>query len=102
MNTGRTQWEVREAGNGKYTHTHTHTQCVSRDTQDGWSLGEGSDVILTQVGVAALIIKLMGYEHREIAVGGGRAGNGKHTHTHTVSPVIHRVDGASGKVRTQS
>ena len=85
-----------------HTHTHTHTQCVSRDTQDGWSLGEGSDVILTQVGVDALIIKLMGYEHREIAVGGGRAGNGKHTYTHTVSPVIHRVDGASGKVRTQS
>ena len=27
----------------------------------------------------------MGYEHREIAVGGGRAGNGKPTHTHTQS-----------------
>ena len=73
------------------THTHTHTQCVPRDTQDGWSLEEGSDVILTHEGVAAPIIKLMGYEHREIAVGGGRAGNGKHTHTHTVSLVIHRI-----------
>ena len=40
-----------------HTHTHTHTQCVPRDTQDGWSLGEGSDVILTHVGVAAPIIK---------------------------------------------
>ena len=66
-------------------NTNTHTQCVPRDTQDGWSLGEGSDVILTHVGQAAPIIKLMGYEHREIAVGGGRAGNGKHTHTHTQS-----------------
>ena len=27
----------------------------------------------------------MGYEHREIAVGGGRAGNGNPTHTHTQS-----------------
>ena len=29
------------------------------------------------------LIKLMGYEHREDAVGGGGAGNVKHTHTHT-------------------
>ena len=83
MNTGRTQWGVGESGNGEYTHTHTHTQCVPRDTQDGWSLEEGSDVILTHEGVAAPIIKLMGYEHREIAVGGGRAGNAN-THTHSV------------------
>ena len=26
------------------------------------------------------LIKLMGYEHREDAAGGGGAGNGKHTH----------------------
>ena len=93
---GSRQWQIHT-----HTHTHRHTQYVPRDTQDGWSLWEGSDVILTHVGVAAPIIKLMGYEHREIAVGGGRAGNGKHTHTHTVSSVIHRVDGASDKDQKQ-
>ena len=47
------------------------------------------------------LIKLVGYEHREDAVGG--AGNVKHTHTHTQCPlVIHRMDGASGKDRSQS
>ena len=44
----------------------------------------------------------MGYEHLEDAVGVWGAGNVKHTHTHTVSPVIHTVDGASVKDRTQS
>ena len=43
------------------------------------------------------LIKLMGYELREDAVGVGGAWNVKHTHTHThthtVSLVIHRVDG---------
>ena len=38
------------AGNGKVTHTHTHS--VPRDTQDGWSLGQRSDAILTHVSVA--------------------------------------------------
>ena len=33
------------------------------------------------------LIKFMGYEHREDAFGGGKAGNGKHTHTHTVTHV---------------
>ena len=37
------------------------------------------------------LLKLMFYGHREDAVGGGRAGNGKHTHTHTVSLVIQRI-----------
>ena len=78
------------ACNSKNTHTHTHS--VARDTQDGWSLGQRSDTILTHVGLAPPQIKLMGYEHREDALGGGEAGKGKHTHTHTVSPVIHRVD----------
>ena len=36
------------ACNGKHTHTHSDT----RDTQDGWSLGQEQDVILTYVGVA--------------------------------------------------
>ena len=83
------------------THTHTHTHSVLRDTQGGLSLGQGSDTILTHAGWPPLI-KLMGYEHREDAVGG--AGNVKHTHTYTVFTGIHRVDGTSGKNknRTQS
>ena len=47
------------------------------------------------------LIKLIGYEHRGDAEGGGVYGQWQ-THTHTVSPVIHRVDGASGNDRTQS
>ena len=47
------------------------------------------------------LIKLIGYEHREDAVGGGGSGQWQ-THTHTASPVIHRVDGASGNDQTQS
>ena len=66
MNTVRTQWGVGEAGNGKYTHTHT--QCVPRDTQDGWSIGQGSDAISTHVSVARLLIKSMGYVPLENAV----------------------------------
>ena len=67
-----------------HTHTHTHTHSVARHTQDGWSLGQRSDTILTHVGLAPPQIKLMGYEHREDALGGGEAGKGKHTHTHSV------------------
>ena len=42
------------ACNGKHTHTHTltYTRSVTRDTQDGCSLGQGSDAIFTHVGVA--------------------------------------------------
>ena len=72
--------------NVKQTHTHTPTHRVTRDTQDGWSLGQGSDPILTHVSVALPLIKLMGYEHREVAVEGLGAGNGKHTQTHTQCP----------------
>ena len=80
MNIGKKQWGVEEAGNGKYTHT----QSVPRDTQDGWSLWQGSDAILTQVSVASPLIKLMGYEHREDAVGGGGSRQWQmHTNTHT-------------------
>ena len=46
---------------GKHTHTHTHTHSVPGHTGDGWSLGQGSDTILTYVGVAPPQIKLMGY-----------------------------------------
>ena len=73
---GSRQWQI---------HTHTHTQSVLRDTQDGWSLGQGSDAILTLVTVAPPLIKLVGYEHREDAVGGGRSRQWQ-THTHTMSP----------------
>ena len=61
-------WEERAMAN---THTHTHTHSVPRDTQGGWSLGNGSDPILTHVGVACPLIKLMGYEYWEDAVGDG-------------------------------
>ena len=47
-----------------HTHTHTHTQSVLRDTQDGWSLGQGSDAILTLISVVLPLTKLMCYEHR--------------------------------------
>ena len=40
---GSRQWQ---------THTHTHTHSVPRDTQGGCSLGQGSDTILTRVGLA--------------------------------------------------
>ena len=67
------------------THTHTHTHSVTRDTQGGWRLGQGSDAILTHVSVALPQIKLMGYEHREVQWGVESAGTVKHTHKHTVS-----------------
>ena len=51
------------------TCTHTHTHIVARDTVGGWSLGQGSDAILTHVGVSHPPIKLMGYEHQEDEVG---------------------------------
>ena len=47
------------------------------------------------------LIKLVSYEHLEEAVGGGGSKQWQ-THTHTVSPVIHRLDGASVNDRTQS
>ena len=87
------QWQT-------HTHTHTHTHSITRDPQDGWSLGQGSDAGLTHVSVAHPLIKLTGNEHREHAVGVESAGKGKHTHT--VSLVIHSVDGAPCKDRIQT
>ena len=70
------------AGTGKHTHAHTHN--FPRDTQCGWSLGQGSNAIFTHASVAPPLIKLMGYEHREDAMGGGeQAMSNTHTHTHT-------------------
>ena len=94
-------WVVGGAGNGKHTHTHS----VRRYTQGGWSLGQGSDSILAHEGVPPTLIRLVGYEHQEDAVGGGGSMHCQthtHTHTHTVSLVIHKRDGASGKDQTQS
>ena len=54
-----------------HTHTRTHTHSVARDTQDRWSHGQGSDTILTHVGEATPLIKLMGYEHRRMLRGVG-------------------------------
>ena len=86
-----------------HTHIHTHIHSVPRDTQGGWSLVQGSDAILTHECLPPPLIKLMGYEHRKDALGGGGASNGKHTHMHTHSvPVIHGVDGDSGTDRKQS
>ena len=93
------------AGNGKHTQTHTHS--VPRDTQDGWSLEQGSNTTFTHVSVACPLTKLVSYVYREYAVWGRRSRRlpthtNANTHTHTVTPVIHRVDGASGNDRKQS
>ena len=83
-----------------HTHTHTHTHSVPRDTQGGWSHVQGSDAILSHVCLAPPLIKLMGYERPQVAVGLGGERHGKHTHT--VSFVIHKVDVASGNDQTHS
>ena len=85
MNIGRTKWGVGGAGNGKHTHSRTHTHRLPRNTQDRWSPGQGLDGILTHGGVALPLIKLIGYEHREDAVGGWwNTQCQTHTHTHSV------------------
>ena len=77
---------------------NTHLSCPVLDTQGGWSLSRRSDAILTNVGGASGRIILMGYEHREDAFWGGGSRHWQtHKHTHSVSLVIHRVDGASAK-----
>ena len=85
MNIGKTQWGVGEKALSN-TNTHTHTHSVLRDTQGGLSLGQVSDTILTHAGWPPLI-KLIGYEHREDAVGGAGYVKHTHSHTHTVSRV---------------
>ena len=51
--------------------------------------------MLIHVSVALQLIKLMGYEHREDAMGGWGACNGKHTHIHTHSVARDTQDGWS-------
>ena len=98
-------WEDTVGGGGSsdwqtHTRTHPHFPC---NTQGGWSLGQGSDAILTHVSVVLLLIKLMGYEHREDAMeGGGSKQCQIHTHTHTYSVLRDTQSGWSiGKDRTQ-
>ena len=69
-----------EAGNIKHTHTHS----VTRDTQDGWSLGQGPDVILTNVGVAPHLLNYWAMNIERTHWGVGGESNVKHTHTHSV------------------
>ena len=53
MNSGRTRWGWEDLGmSNTHTDTHTHTHSVTRDTQGGWNLGQGSDTISTHVVVA--------------------------------------------------
>ena len=71
------------------TRTHTHTHSFHRATQGGSSLEKGSDALLTHVSVACPLTKLMGYEHREYAVGGGGSRQWQthaNTHTHKQCP----------------
>ena len=69
-----------------HVNTHTHICSVPRDTQDGWSLVQGWDAILTHVSVAPPLINLMGYEHREYAVcGWGSRQWQTHSNIHTHS-----------------
>ena len=77
-------------------NTHTHTHSVTRDILDGWSLGRGSDTILTHVGVAPPLIKLMTMNIVK-TMWGEQARANTSTHTRTVSLVIHRMDGASAR-----
>ena len=83
---GYEHWEDALGGGGsrqRQTHTHKHTHIVPRDTQGGWRQGQGLDAFVTHVCVAPPLIEVIGYEHREDAVGVGGAGNVEHTHTHT-------------------
>ena len=84
MNIRRTNRGVGGAGISKHTRTHS----VPRYTQGEWSLGQGSDGLLTHESVVHPPIISMVYEHREYVVGGGGAGNSKHRQTHTQS--VHR------------
>ena len=76
-------------GGGRTRQGQTHTQCrhsVHRDTQGGWSLGQGSNGILTHESVALPQIKYRWSLNIGSTLWGvGEAGNIKHTHTHTHS-----------------
>ena len=87
------------ANNGKYTHTHTHNVSIVIHRMDGASVKDRTQLDTCKRG--PLLIKLMSYELRKDAVGGGGGRKWQThtcTHTHTVSFVIHRVDGASERI----
>ena len=70
------------------THTQTYTQTDPRTSQGGWSTVKGSDAILTHVGLALPLIKLVGFEQREDAAGVGEQAMAKtctHVYTHCFS-----------------
>ena len=96
----RTHRGVGVAGNGNHTDPHS----VPRDTQDGLTLGQGSDAVLTHVSVARPLFKSMVYEHRKYVVGGGGSRQYQtHTNTHTHNVTRDTQGGWSlGKDRTQS
>ena len=71
---GYEHWENAVRGGGsRQWQTHRHKHSVPRDTHDGWRLGQGSDAILTHIRVVRPLTKLMGYENRVYAVGGGES-----------------------------
>ena len=98
---GRTPWVVWEQA---MANTHTHSVPVFSSVihiVDWASAMIRSNLDTCRRGHP--LIKTMGCEHSEDALGWGeQAVVHTHTHTHTVPLVIHRVDGASGKDRKQS
>ena len=88
------QWGVGRVGNGKDTQTQS---VIHRVVEPRAMIRSNHDTCRR----GPPLKKLIRYEHREDAVGGGGSGQWQ-THTHTASPEIHRVDGASGNDWTQS
>ena len=74
-------------GGSRQWQKHTHS--VPRDTQGGCSIMQGSDATFAHLGLAHQLIKLMGYEHREDAVGVGEHAT-THTHTHIPTHSVRR------------
>ena len=88
---GSRQWQTHTC-----THTHSVSSVIHRVDGDSKRIGRNLDTCKR----GPPLINLMGYEHREDAMGGGGSKQCQiHTHTQRVS---HRMDGASSKDRTQS
>ena len=88
-----------ESRHTQHTHTHTHTvsPVIHKVVKSRAMIRYNHDTCKR----GPPLIKVVGDEHREDAVGGGWSKQ-LQTDTHTVSPVIHRVDGASGNDWKQS
>ena len=80
MKIGGTQWGVGGAGNGKHTHTHD-VPVIHRVVEPRAMIRSNHDACRR----GPPLIKLMGYEHLEDALGGGRSRQ-RQTHTHTEFP----------------